>query len=623
MSGHGPTDGAELETPRSGWPSWLRAVENLVLTLAMTALALLPISESLLRKLFNSGLPGAISITQNLTLIIGMIGGAIAARDNRLLAMSAIPHMLQGRWKSAAGFFSGTVSVTITLFLCFASFKFIQTERESGHLLVGNIPVWPLELVMLAGFALIAWRIAMHASGTWKGRLLALALSGLLVWLASYPPISPEKLAWPCMALLVAAAVMGAPIFVLLGGAAMILFWGDDLPIASVSISHHKLVTDAALPSIPLFTLAGYFLAEGGASQRLLGLFRAMAGHIRGGPAIVTCLVCAFFTTFTGASGVTILALGGILLPVLNAAGYSPRNALGLITSAGSLGLLFPPCLPLILYTIIANNSAKAGLSIKSMFLGGIIPGVILMMLTAALGIWQAPKDRSTRTPFDPHDARRAIWAAKWELLLPVVAFVGLFGGFATAVETAALTALYAFFTQTFIHRDLHITRDTPRVMTDCGSLMGGVLLILGVAYGFTNYLVDAQVPGKMLAWASANVESRWIFLLGLNVVLILVGGLIEIYAAIVVVVPLLVPVGTALGIDPIHLGIIFLANMELGFLAPPVGLNLLLSSYRFKTPLIEVMRAVLPMLAVLFLGVLLITYVPALTTWLPGLFAK
>lgn len=602
---------------------WLFKAEDGILALAMLGLMALPLLESLLRKAFNTGIPGAIAITQNLTLVIGMLGGAIAARDHRLLSMSALPSVLTGAWKSGAGIFNAVVSVVLTVFLCVASWQFVLTEKESGHLLVGAIPVWPLELVMVGGFGLIAWRMVLGAAPGWGARGMVLAVAAVLIWLAWRPPIAAEKLVWPCLGILAAAAVLGAPIFVMLGGAAMILFWGDDLPIASVSISHHKLVTDAALPSIPLFTLAGYFLAEGGASKRLLRLFKALAGHLRGGPAIVTCLVCAFFTTFTGASGVTILALGGILLPVLNAAGYSARNSLGLITSAGSLGLLFPPCLPLILYTIIANNSAKAGLSIKAMFLGGIVPGILMLIVTAALGIWQAPRASGRRPRFDWSEAKAAVADAKWELLLPVVAFVGLFGGFATAVETAALTAFYAFISQAWIHRDLRVREDGPRVMVECGSLMGGVLLILGVAYGFTNYLVDAQIPARMLEWASTHVQSKWLFLLGLNVVLILVGGLIEIYAAIVVVVPLLVPVGTALGIDPVHLGMIFLANMELGFLAPPVGLNLLLSSYRFKTPLVEVMRAVLPMLVVLFLGVLLITYVPALTTWLPGLFAK
>jgi tripartite ATP-independent transporter DctM subunit len=239
-----------------------------------------------------------------------------------------------------------------------------------------------------------------------------------------------------------------------------------------------------------------------------------------------------------------------------------------------------------------------------------------------ALAIWwgvaAGPKTEPTRGRLDFREARVAVWKAKWELLLPVVALVALFGGFATPVEAAAVTALYAFIVETFVYGDLKLFKDVPRAVTDCGLLVGGVLLILGVALGFTQYLVDAQVPDHAVAWATAAIQSKWLFLLGLNVVLLFVGGLVEIYAAIVVVVPLLVPLGLAFGIDPIHLGIIFLAYMELGFLAPPVGLNLLLASYRFNKPMVEVMRAVLPMLGVQFIGVLLITYVPPLTTFLP-----
>jgi tripartite ATP-independent transporter DctM subunit len=397
-----------------------------------------------------------------------------------------------------------------------------------------------------------------------------------------------------------------------LGGAALILFWGAGQPVASISLDHYRLVTNPTLPTIPLFTMAGYFLAEGGASKRLIRVFQALVGQFRGGPAIVTALVCAFFTSFTGASGVTILALGGLLMPILLAARYSEKTALGLLTGAGSLGLLFPPCLPLILYAIIAR------ITIEQMFLGGIVPGVLLVAMTAWWGVRQGSKEAAATKAFDAREAARALWDAKWELLLPVVALASLFGGFATPVEAAALTALYAFVVETFIYRDLKILRDVPRVMSECGLLVGGVLLILGVALGFTNYLVDAQVPMRALEWVTASIHSRWLFLLLLNVLLLIVGCLMDIFSAIVVVVPLIVPMGEAFGIDPVHLGIIFLANLELGYLTPPVGLNLFLASYRFGKPLSEVYRAAVPMLLVLLTGVLLITYLPPLTTTLP-----
>jgi tripartite ATP-independent transporter DctM subunit len=439
--------------------------------------------------------------------------------------------------------------------------------------------------------------------------------SGVLWWRGQ-----PEQLVLPALILLGIATLLGAPVFTALGGAALILFWGQEQPIQAVPLKHYSLTTNDLLPSIPIFTLAGYFLAESGASQRLVRVFQALVGQVRGGPAVVVALVCAFFTSFTGASGVTILALGGVLMPVLLAARYSERNALGLLTGAGSLGMLFPPCLPLILYAIVANNSAHADLTIQQMFLGGIGPGILLVILTAAWGIRQGPKEASARTTFKWSEARSAVWNAKWELLIPAVALLSLWT-VPTTVEAAAVTATYALLVATVIHRDLRPVKDLPRVMTECGVLVGGVLLILGVALGFTHYLVDAQLPDKLVEWATHALKSKWLFLLGLNLVLLFVGGLVEIYAAIIVVVPLLVPLGVAFGIDAVHLGIIFLANMELGFLAPPVGLNLLLSSYRFDKPIAEVTRATLPMLCVLILGVLLITYFPPLTTFLPGLF--
>lgn len=612
-----------------GWRRALRYGENLFVVVPLALCALLPLLEIILRR-FHSGLSGSILFVQNFTLVIGMAGAAIAARDGRLLSFSSVSSFLKGRAKNGARVLSSGVAAAISAFLCIASVKFVATEKTAGDKLAYNIPSWIVELVLPVGFGLIALRLLWHAAESWKGRLVALLLAGGVIWFGIHSPIDPAKLVTPLLIALLLVTILGAPVFTAIGGAALILFWGADSPIAAIPLKHHSLVTSQSLPTIPLFTLAGYFLAESGASKRLIRVFQALCGSLRGGPAIVTALICAFFTSFTGASGVTILALGGLLLPVLRAARYSERDALGLLTGAGSLGLLFPPCLPVILYSIIAStamanlgaaNASMNSVTMEKMFLGGLIPGLLMVALTCWWGIRRQPKDAVSSQKFDFTEARRAAWDAKWELLMPVVALAALFGGFATPVEAAAVTAVYALFITTVVHRDLHPFKDVPRVMTECGLLVGGVMLILGVALGFTHYLVLAQIPDQMVEWATHAIKSKWLFLLGLNVVLVFIGGLIEIYAAIVVVVPLLVPVGIAFGIDPVHLGIIFLANMELGFIAPPVGLNLLLASYRFNKPILEVMRAVIPMLIVLFIGVLLITYIPPLTTFLPGLF--
>jgi tripartite ATP-independent transporter DctM subunit len=385
------------------------------------------------------------------------------------------------------------------------------------------------------------------------------------------------------------------------------------------------------VPSIPLFTLAGYILAEGGASRRLVRLFETLFAHLPGGLAIAAVIVCAFFTSFTGASGVTIVALGGLLMPVLMATGYSQRHALGMVTGSGAIGLLFPPCVPVILYSIVAQQAlegfdpdalATHDISIENMFAGAFLPGVILLILVA---LWGATRRRvqSARPRFDGKEALRAIWAAKWELLMPVVAVGALLGGFVSSpVQAAALTVLYAFLVEFVLYRDLDWRRDLTRICAQSGLLIGGILLILGVALGLTHALVAAQVPERLIDWVTSTVHSPLVFLLALNVLLVIVGGLMEVYCAIVVVVPLIVPLGLQFGVDPVHLGVIILANLELGFLTPPVGLNLLLASSRFDRPMSEVVRASLPLFGVQALGVLLITYWPALTTTLPRLLA-
>lgn len=609
--------------PTAGQPGgrlrWLWETENLLVAMALATLMLLPLIEIGGRKLFHRGLEGASALQQHLVLIIGLLGGMFAARDRRLLSLSTLTTFLKGRWQTFARVFSSAFAAGITVFLCLAAIQLVQSEKEGGKLLAYGIKVWTVQTIMPLGFGVIALRLLWHAADDWRGRLVALVLAGGLVWIGFHPPLTPAKLVLPGLVALLIAVVLGAPIFVMLGGAALILFWGEDLPIASISLTHYSMVTNPTLPTVPLFTLAGYFLAEGGASKRLIRVFQALLGQFRGGPAIVTVLACAFFTSFTGASGVTILALGGLLLPVLLGAGYSERATLGLLTGSGGLGLLFPPSLPLILFAIVASSNAKgAGVTIEKMFLGGLGPGVLLAGMAIWLGLRLGPKDTQSRRRFDRIEAGQAIWAAKWELLLPVVALVALFGGFATPVEAAAVTAAYAFAIESFVYRDFKGPRQIAGVMAECGLLVGGVLLILGVALGFTNYLIDAQMPSRAVEWVTGAVHSKYAFLLALNLCLLVVGCVMDMYSAIVVVVPIIVPLGVAYGIDPIHLGIIFLANMELGLLTPTAGINIFLSSYRFGKPVLQVSRAVIPMQCVLIVGLLLITYWPALTTFLP-----
>ena len=597
----------------AGWRALFHRSENVVLSAALGAMAVLPVAEIILRTAFGFGIPGSAGIVQHLTLWVGMLGAAIAAREARLLSLSTGAALLKGPWKAAAGVFSGSTAAAVAALLGIASVQFVQTERDSGNVFIGNVPLWTVQLILPIGFFAVAFRLWRHSSYTRRGRAVAALLVGAVLYLVARPPVDPQHLVVPAFIALLLATALGAPVFTALGGAALILFWGEEVPIASIPVETYRLTVSPTLPTIPLFTLAGYFFAEGGASKRLVRVFQALAGWVRGGPAIATALVCAFFTSFTGASGVTILALGGLLMPVLLQSRYSERTSLGLLTACGSLGLLFPPSLPVILYGIVSHTP------IDRMFLGGFLPGILMLLIVAWWGAREGARSGVAPSKFDAGEAWRAIREAKWELLLPLIVLIGLYGGFATLVEAAALTALYAFVVETFVYRDLTIRKDAPRVMSECGILVGGVLLILGVALGLTNYLIDAQVPARGVAWVRTTISSPLVFLFLLNLFLLVVGCLMDIFSAIVVVVPLIAPMGEAFGIDPVHLGIIFLANMELGYLTPPVGMNLFLSSYRFQKPLMEVCRAVVPWLLVLLGGVLIITYVPVLTTALPA----
>jgi tripartite ATP-independent transporter DctM subunit len=412
--------------------------------------------------------------------------------------------------------------------------------------------------------------------------------------------------------LLVLAAFLGAPLYVPLAGGALFLFLaqgsrGDPYPGASVPAEMLQLAISPFLPAIPLFTLTGLLLTEG-AALRLLAVFRAFFGWLPGGTAVVCALLCAFFSVFTGGSGVTILAVGGLLHRALLADGYRESFSLGLVTGSGALGILLPPALPLILFGIAAEAP------IEELFRGGILPGALLVGLVALYGMRAGQRSKVPRTPFTLSAALAATWRAKYELALPLVTLGLVFSGYATVLEAAAGTVVYALLVQLVIQREIRLG-DLPRILRDCGAMLGGILIILCAAKGLSAWFVDAEVPTRLLAFVQGTVESRWAFLLVLNLFLLVVGCFLDIYSATFVVVPLLLELGRAYGIDPVHLGILFIANLELGYLTPPVGLNLFLASYRFQRPLLAVARASLPMIAILGVGVLLITYVPWLTT--------
>jgi tripartite ATP-independent transporter DctM subunit len=616
--------------------------ENSVGILAILAMAVLPIAEIGGRHLFGHGVPGSITWVQHLTLWVAFAGGIIAARDRRHLAL-ATTTFVPSSIRPYADLLASAVGCSVAAILAWAAYHNVDGERASVVVLSGGVAQWILYAIMPIGFGLIALRLWWQAgwlpphnefesetatayapSMAWARRAIVLGVVLAAFSLAWVPEASVAAWRWPLVAVVLGATVLGAPIFVLLGGLAVVLFYADAgtmTPIRdavmSVPSATLQIASQETLPAIPLFTLAGTLLASGGTPERLVRVFRAVAGWLPGGTAVATVLVCAFFTTFTGASGVTILALGGLLLPVLMKDRYSEAFSLGTVTASGSIGLLFFPSLPVILYGVQAHTS------VKEMFYACTLPGVLLVGLVAAYCIREGVVEGARWKRLDLREIAAAAWPAKWEIALPVVVFVSLFGGFATTVEAAALTVIYSLFIKCVVYRDVSVRRDLPRILTESTILVGGVLIILCAAMGFTNYLINAQIPKMGADWVSAGIHSRWAFLLILNGFLLVVGCLMDIFSAIFVVVPLILPVAERFQIDPLHLGAIFLINLELGYLTPPVGMNLFLSSYRFNKPMPQIVRAVLPFMLVQLAAVLLVTFVPSLSAGFAHWWAK
>ena len=622
---------------------FLHRLEDGVSTVLLGAMVLLPLAEIVVRRL-GAGIPGALPFEQHLTLWVAFLGAALAAREGRLLALATGNFLPEGRFRTIAAVFTGGVSAMVATLLGTASLDLVRIEREGGIEMAAGVPVWVGQAVMPVGFAVLALRLVWKSSDLWTGRALAGFGIVLGLWIGANADSFADRAVTPWLVLILASTLLGGPIFAALGGAAVFLFLTDWVPLAAIPAESYRLAVSPTLAAIPLFTLTGFLLAEGGASERLLRVFRALFGWAPGSTAVVCAVVCAFFTVFTGGSGVTILALGGVLFAALSADGYRERFSLGLLTSSGSLGLLLPPALPLILFGIVAE------VPIEDLFIGGLLPGLLLIALIAAWGVREGLRAGAGATPIvakegealsEPSPSERlppvlrrwlpprvnemvlAVWAGKWELLLPFVILGAFFSGYATLVETAALAALYAFVVQCLVHRDVKLGKPLLAVFRQCAVLVGGVLIILVVAMGLTSWLVDAQAAQALVDLVQNNIESKIVFLLALNVFLLLVGCLMDIFSATVVVVPLIIPLGLAFGVDPIHLGIIFVANLELGYLTPPVGLNLFLASYRFERPLLAVYRAAVPALVILGFGVLLITYVPGLTLGLLELLGR
>lgn len=400
---------------------------------------------------------------------------------------------------------------------------------------------------------------------------------------------------------------LGAPLFTVFSGLTLFLLFSTQIDSSAMIIEMHRIATTPILVAIPLFTFAGYLLSESKAPRRLIGLTDAFLGWLPGGLSIIALITCSAFTALTGATGLTIIALGGILLPALIEGKYPEQFSLGLVTNSGTLGLLFPPSLPIIIYAIVSK------VQIDQLFLAGLLPGILMVILLSAFSIQKAISADVPRASFKTARMFEALREAKWELPLPLVVLGGIYSGYFAVSEAAAITAVYVFLVEVIIYRDVK-WRELAQVMRKSMVLVGGILIILGAALGFTNYLIDAEVPMKLFNLIKAYTDSPFVFLILLNLFLLVVGCLLDIFSALIVVVPLITPVATAYGINPIHLGIIFLANLQIGALTPPVGMSLFISSLRFEKPMSKIIRASLPFIVVLLFILAVITYVPWLS---------
>ncbi|MDR2716681.1 MAG: TRAP transporter large permease subunit [Treponema sp.] len=608
---------------------------------SLSLLALIPLTELVLHR-FKMAIPGSKSLMAHLFLALGFFAAMLTAQSGEHISITAIQYIRNDKAKRILQYISTLICVFILSVFAWNCISFIKYGLMGKP--VGFLTDRIFAVAMPLGYAVMALRFAFKFRSV-RGKVLALSVI-LLGTVAALPAIA--KLIWgfeppepfyswvnvlydtagfirfPAILLLIAAALTGMPIFAAIGGIALIMLQAAGLEPEAAPIQIFSALTDTDIIAIPLFTLTGFFLSESKAGERLVRTFRYFFSWLPGGMIIATVIICAFFTSFTGASGVTILALGGILYTILTENKYTERFSIGLLTSVGGIGLMFPPSLPIILVASTSNTilhfmNISSHYSIIHFFVGALIPGIILVLAMMAAGIFASVK---IKIPVETFDAKKALHSLKesyLEILLPVILVLGYFTGLITLVEASALSVIYVVIVEVFINKDITVA-GMPRVFSKAVPIIGGVLAILAMAKALSYAIIDSGLPEHFVFWMQNAVKSKYVFLLLLNLALLVVGCLMDIFSAILVALPLIVPLGNAYGIDPIHLGIIFIINLEVGFLTPPVGLNLFLASYRFEKPFAQICRNVLPFLLVQFAVVLLVTYLPWLSTWLPGL---
>ncbi|MDR2900724.1 MAG: TRAP transporter large permease subunit, partial [Treponema sp.] len=558
----------------------------------------------------------------------------ICTRKKEHLSIAIVQYIKDDRVKYFISVASGFLSAFTCTIIAWSSVSFLYIGL-SPWTMIGFIPDQIIALIMPLGYLVMAVRFARSVTGKLPVKILVWCAI-LLGTLLSFPVIS--KVIWgfdspdwvfnindtlvlaagsikiPAVIFIIAAALLGTPLFVVMGALSFILIQSSYGEIDVVSNQIYTALTQSSIIPLALFTLVGFFLSESKAGERLVLTFKSLFSWIPGGMIIATVIICAFFTSFTGASGVTILALGGLLFTILNEKSkYPEKFTVGLLTSVGGIGLLFPPSLPLILV------GAATMTNTIHLFAGGIIPGFILVLAMIIFGIVASINNKIPVEKFEVKKALSSLKVSVWEILLPILLVAGFFTGILSTLEIGAAAVVYVFFIEVIVHRDIKL-KDLPKVFSKAIPIIGGVLSILALSQALSYYIIDTQAPQQLAAWMAEAIQSKYVFLLLLNLALLVVGCLMDIFSAIVVVLPLIVPLGQAYGIDPVHLGVIFVINMEVGFLTPPVGMNLFLATYRFKKPFLEICKFVVPFLLVQLIVVLLVTYVPALSTWIPSL---